>query len=134
MDHEEIERQLHRAARFPQPFEWLFQQGQAWEKCYVEMQSRARWLVPWLMVKFAAMLAAALVLSRGGWMAMAAGIVLMTLAALGVSGHMRRVQAYRNGWLDRGRHDITEHQLVCPTGNHEPFESAVMHENFHVLL
>jgi hypothetical protein len=114
MYHEELHRELMQAARLPQPFEWLFQQGQTWEKCYVVMQSRARWLAPWLRFKFAAMLTACFMLARGnGWVSQAGALVLIALAALGVGGHMRRTQAYRNGWIDRGSHDVTEHQLVC---------------------
>jgi len=136
MDHEEIERQLRQAARMPQPFEWAFQQGQVWEKCYVEMQSRARWMVPLVLVKFLAMLAGVfLAVQATGWAAFVGMLIVVTLAALGVTSQVRRAQAYRNGWVDRGRHDIVEHQLVCsdPVAD-EAFASRMFVLNSEVLL
>lgn len=135
MDHEETERELRKAGQFPRPFERLFQQGQMFERSYVAHHGLARFLAYSLPLRYALMLGSVLAAtSAEGWLKAVGGIVLVTFAAFWVGGPLRRAQAYRNGWVDRGRHDVTEHELVCGDPvSQEAFSHRMFQLNIEVL-
>lgn len=118
------------------PWEWLYQRGRLYEGAYVHHKDRLAVMTFWMALKELLVLAALLTASAfEGWPRAVGVVVLSGLATIGAISHMRRGQAYRNGWMDRGSHLVTMHSLVCNDPIAEAtFQEVVTRENLDVAL
>lgn len=113
---------------------WLYERSRARDRALVAESPRWHqwlfWQVPLRFLLYVGAVWGAAFIDRDSWWSTVAFLVIAVIAAQGVLGGIARAQSYRNGWTDRGKHDMLLHAMVCgdPVAQ-DKFERATLDTN-----